>query len=81
MDTEIASLNKLPIGKKGTVVALDINNATKKRLLDLGIIEGTTIEALHKSPSGDPVAYFVRGSVIALRSEDTKQILIKPIGN
>jgi len=46
-------------------------------MLDLGLVNGTNIEALHKSPSGDPVAYYIRGSVIALRSEDAQKIFVR----
>ena len=46
-------------------------------MLDLGLVEGTNVEALHKSPSGDPVAYFIRGAVIALRGEDAKKVRIE----
>jgi len=35
------------------------------------------VEALQKSPSGDPTAYFIRGAVIALRSEDAGKILVE----
>lgn len=48
----------------------------RRRLQDLGIVEGTTIECLQKSPSGDPVAYKIRGTIIALRSEDANKIII-----
>ena len=49
------------------------------RLLDLGLIAGTEVMALEQSPSGDPIAYFIRGAVIALRSEDASQILVEKI--
>jgi ferrous iron transport protein A len=46
-------------------------------MLDLGLIQGTRVEALQKSPSGDPIAYEIRGAVIALRSEEASQILVE----
>ncbi len=46
-------------------------------MLDLGLVNGTNVEALHKSPSGDPVAYYIRGSVIALRKEDAGKIFVE----
>ena len=45
-------------------------------MLDLGLVKGTTVEAVQKSPSGDPIAYFIRGAVIALRDQDAEKILI-----
>lgn len=71
------SLNRLPIGQKGRVCALDSRGIERRRMLDLGLVNGTTVEALQKSPSGDPVAYFIRGAVIALRDEDARKIIIE----
>jgi len=47
-------------------------------MLDLGLISGTDVEALLKSPSGDPVAYRFRGTVIAFREEEASDILVEP---
>ncbi len=49
---------------------------TRRRMLDLGLIIDTVVEALLKSPAGDPVAYDIRGAVIALRSEDAGKIIV-----
>lgn len=44
--------------------------------MDLGIVPGTTVEAEYDSPSGDPTAYRIRGTLIALRREQADQINI-----
>ncbi|HQU72265.1 MAG TPA: metal-dependent transcriptional regulator [Calditrichia bacterium] len=46
----------------------------RQRLMDLGIIPGTVLQVGMRSAAGDPVAYHIRGAVIALRREHTKQI-------
>lgn len=46
-------------------------------MLDLGIAKGTHIVPILKSPFGNLRAYEVRGAVIALRKEDSSQILVK----
>ncbi|NLA26292.1 MAG: ferrous iron transport protein A, partial [Firmicutes bacterium] len=48
-------------------------------MLDLGLTFRTEVAALHKSPWGDPTAYYIRGAVIALRSQDASKIFITPI--
>lgn len=73
--TEIP-LNQLPIGKKASVTALMSDGAARRRILDLGVIDGTEIEPLYKSPSGNPVAYLIRGAVIALRSDISAKIMV-----
>lgn len=77
---EFTSLSELLPGEKGKVVRLDLNGVTKRRIQDLGLIDNTVVEALQKSPSGDPVAYFIRGAVIALRSEIASAVMIEKIG-
>jgi ferrous iron transport protein A len=49
----------------------------RRRLLDIGLIEDTDVECVGRSPSGDPTAFLIRGAVIAIRSEDCKNILIR----
>lgn len=52
----------------------------RPRLAGLGITEGAEIVALFKAPSGDPTAYSVRGTVVALRRSDAKMIRVRGCG-
>lgn len=47
------------------------------RLLDLGFVPGAEVTAEMRSPSGDPTAYRVKNSVIALRKEQAMQIRVE----
>ena len=69
-------LNRLPMGVKASVVSLNASGPARRRMLDLGVIGGTEIEPLYRSPSGNPVAYRIRGAVIALRSDVSDKILV-----
>lgn len=69
-------LNRLPIGRAARVTALRADGPVRRRLLDLGIVEGTEIQALFRSPSGNPVAYRIRGAVIALRADAASEIIV-----
>lgn len=71
------TLNELKLNKTGFIKELKCDDGVKRRLLDLGLIEGTKITPIFVSPSGDPSAFEVRGSVIAIRIEDTKLIFLK----
>ncbi len=70
------NLGDLKTGQKATVFGINMPDVKKRRIIDLGIIPETQIEALFTSPLCDPTAYMVRGSVIAIRSEDAKRIYI-----
>ena len=69
-------LHTLPIGQKARVAVLTSDAATRRRMLDLGIVNGTDIKPLFSSPAGDPIAYLIRGAVIALRKDAAKDILV-----
>lgn len=49
----------------------------RQRFLDLGFIKGAEIHIQNISPLGDPIAYNIHNTLIALRKEDTKYILIE----
>ena len=70
------TLNQLRAGCTATIRSLSCQGAIRYRLMDLGILPGTKIEVEMRSPLGDPTAYRVRGSVIAIRNEQAKQIEI-----
>ncbi|WP_069998031.1 FeoA family protein [Cellulosilyticum sp. I15G10I2] len=72
-------LNSVHPGEKCKVTKLIANGLIRRRMLDLGIIHDTIIEPLQKSPSGDPIAYLIRGAVIALRAEVASMILVKTL--
>lgn len=70
------SLSGLEVGEGGWVSEILVSGGMRRRLMDIGLIEGTYVQCLQRSPSGDPVAYLIRGAVIALRNEDAVQVII-----
>lgn len=70
------SLNDINPGQRAVVSALQSTGSMRRRLLDIGLIENTEIECLGRSPGGDPSAFLIRGAVIAIRSEDCRDILV-----
>ncbi len=79
MNKNLIPLCQLPIGSFGKVKYLTAEGIVHRRMLDLGLIDDTTVEALTKSPAGDPVAYEIRGAVIALRSEEASKIFVEAV--
>lgn len=75
-------LSQLPDGAAGEVVALDdaCQGFTRRRLLDLGMTPGARLRAEMRNFFGDPRAYRVRGTLIALRREQAAQVWVKSIG-
>ena len=46
------------------------------RLLDLGVVPGTEIQVALNNPLKDPVAYWIKGAIIALRREQSDKIYV-----
>lgn len=70
------TLNTLNRGQKGLITKVENIGLFRRRILDMGFTPGTQVECVRKSPSGNPVAYRVKGAVIALRKEDASLIKI-----
>jgi DtxR family Mn-dependent transcriptional regulator len=73
-------LDELGVGRRGRVLGLSsaCRGAERRRLLDLGFVPGSMIEANLASPLGDPTGYLVRGAVVALRREQARHVRIAP---
>lgn len=71
-------LSSLRQGNTATVVAISraFRGRQRRRLLDLGVVRGARIGVELETAHGDPVAYRIRGSLIALRKDQTKYIFV-----
>lgn len=68
---------------KGSVLeisGMNVQGVMRRRLLDLGFVPGNTVEVLRSSPLGDPTAFRVSNTTIALRREESSLIFGNPIG-
>ena len=71
------TLDRLELGQSARVTAVSLQGAKRVRLQELGFLPGAHVTALQESPFGDPVAYGVLDTVIALRRSDARQIEIE----
>lgn len=76
MKKVIINLNQLPLNENGIIKEVKCDGNIKRRLLDLGLVKGTNIVPVLVSPSKDPRAFLIRGSIIAIRKEDAMNIKI-----
>ncbi|NLI14396.1 FeoA family protein [Pelotomaculum propionicicum] len=74
-------LYNLPVGRSAVVTSLNAAGMTRRRMMDLGLVPGTEVEALRYSPFKDPKAFKIRGAVIALRREEGCRVLVKYKGD
>ena len=74
----MSTLSDLRKEQMATVLKLDdsCQGYERFRLLDLGVVPGTEIQVALNNPLKDPVAYWIRGAVIALRKEQSDKIFV-----
>ena len=73
------TLNDLKKGEKAIIKNIELEGSIKRRLLDMGLIKDSTIECILESPLKDPKAYWIKGALIAIRSNDAKKIFIEGV--
>ncbi len=69
-------LSDVKLGEFVRVLEIETNDSMRRRLMDIGLIPGTVIECALCSPFGEPYAYNIRGTLMAIRRDDTESIIV-----
>jgi ferrous iron transport protein A len=70
-------LTSLPLGQAATVAEIRVPPGSRPRLMEMGLLVGTSVELVRFAPLGDPVEIKVRGSHLTLRKHEAEQILVR----
>jgi len=78
-DSPVETLLDIAPGERARVTEISpaCQGVQRRRLLDLGVVKGTEIEAELMSAAGDPIAYRIRGALIALRRQQAEWIRVE----
>lgn len=71
------TLKTVNTGESVTVVKLEGEGATKRRIMDMGITKGSTLLVKKVAPLGDPIEITVRGYELSLRKADAEKIIVE----
>ena len=74
---ETLCLSALAEGESAYVTEIRAGPAMDRRLTDLGLVRGTRVTCVLRSPAGDPCAYLIRGALIALRRADADGVWLE----
>ena len=82
-DVTMTSLLDVASGQTATVIGIarTCQGTQRRRLLDLGVVRGATIIPELVGAGGDPVAYRIRGALIALRRSQAAEVLVAQFGD
>ena len=72
-------LSGLLPGQRGRVVAVNVGDSNRGRIMEMGVTVGTTIEVVRFAPLGDPMELKVRGAHISLRKADAAGVRVQRI--
>ncbi len=67
-------LNDLKLEEEAIITKVDAHPDIKRRLLDIGLVRGAKIKKVLASKKESMIAYEIKGTVIAIRKDDTKDI-------
>jgi ferrous iron transport protein A len=76
-ETERMTLDELESGQSATIRKIGGEGAVRRRLMDMGLIKGVTIEKVKAAPLGDPIDYLVRGYHLSLRKSEAQLVEIE----
>ena len=74
-------LSSVAVGTTATVAEIKLPPESRPRLMEMGLLVGTTVELVRFAPLGDPVEIKVRGYNLTLRKNEAEQILVKVAGD
>ena len=71
------TLKDLKPGESGIVASIGEKGPIRRRLMDMGVTPGATIEVVKVAPLGDPIEVNIRGYELSLRKDEAKSIVLK----
>lgn len=68
------TLDQAIIHKTYRVAEVGGDEAQRRQLTALGLTDGVAVTCVLKAPTGDPIAFAVRGAVLALRRDQLRAV-------
>ena len=78
MPGPVQPLSSLPLGATAIVTEIKVPPEHRGRLLEMGLLTGTTVQLVRFAPMGDPVEIKVRGYNLTLRRNEAELIMVQP---
>lgn len=76
-EDRIVGLDKVKPGQKARIVKIVGRSGVNKRIADMGVVPGTTVEVQRVAPLGDPIDVKLKGYRLSLRKEEASKIIVE----
>lgn len=73
-DGRTRSLDRLEPGESGVIVRVEGDAAIARRLMELGLVPGTTVEVVRRAPLGDPLELRLRRVHLSIRLSEASHV-------
>lgn len=72
----VKTLNQLKPGERATIIKVSGDGPVRRRILDMGVVNGAEIEVVRVAPLGDPVEFLIKGYNLSLRKSEAREIQV-----
>lgn len=72
----VMTLDEVAVGGSAVVDEVGGSRAFRRRLMELGVIPGTSVQVLRVAPFGDPLELCARGCNLSIRSSEARQVRV-----
>lgn len=77
--TDAGSLADVPVGAEATIVQVRCARPVARRLMEMGLLPGTSVAVVRVAPLGDPVVLRVRGYSLSIRRQEAASIAVEDV--
>ncbi len=72
----VTPLSKLPLRSRAKVLRVGGQPGFRRRLMEFGLVPGTTVEVVRVAPLGDPLQLLVRGCRLSIRLAEAAEVTV-----
>ncbi|EMG37395.1 Fe2+ transport system protein A [Desulfocurvibacter africanus PCS] len=70
-------LRELSAGQRAVIHSIQANGELGRRIRDMGLVPGATLEVVGRAPLRDPVAIRLKDFTLTLRNNEADHIMVK----
>ncbi len=78
MPPDVRHLSELEVGDVADIEHVGGERSFRRRLMELGLVPGTSVELKAVAPLGDPLELLVRGASLSIRRGDAALVRVRP---
>lgn len=76
--TPTTNLRRMRVGQTAVIAAVAAQGELGRRIRDMGLVPGATVEIVGRAPLKDPVALRLQGFTLTLRNNEADWITVIP---